>query len=62
MHSYLQRLREIYVTGGGNLQLEKQLLSKFKLDCTSQWSINGLQRKQSEIVQPLLLYWYLYSL
>jgi len=55
--SYLQRLREIYVTGGGNLQLEKQLLSKFKLDCTSQWSINDLQRKQSEIVQPLLLYW-----
>ncbi|XP_020640989.3 regulator of G-protein signaling 22 isoform X1 [Pogona vitticeps] len=53
----LDRMKKIYLASNGDYFLTSEVLHKLNLEDGDQWNTRNLQRIQSEVVKPLLLYW-----
>ncbi|XP_053415366.1 regulator of G-protein signaling 22 isoform X1 [Nycticebus coucang] len=57
LQRHLEKMKKSYLVSSGDCYLSTEILSKFKLLDSSQWTREHLKNIQSEVVKPLLLYW-----
>ncbi|XP_063525483.1 regulator of G-protein signaling 22 isoform X11 [Pongo pygmaeus] len=55
---HLEKMKKCYLVSNGDYYLSAEILSKFKLLDGSQWNEEHLRNIQSEVLKPLLLYWW----
>uniref|UniRef100_A0A8C5PXA3 Regulator of G protein signaling 22 n=1 Tax=Leptobrachium leishanense TaxID=445787 RepID=A0A8C5PXA3_9ANUR len=55
--SHLKKMKRLYLVTSGEHCVNPEVLRKLELLDTRQWKMNHLQKIQTEIVKPLLLYW-----